>query len=81
MENKAQKNVKLVDALALALVIIGALDWGVWGIFQRDFVSLLFGGPSAVWSRGVYILVALAGLWSIRLLIRAWQASGSVSQA
>jgi len=59
-----------MNKLALALVIIGALNWGSIGIFQYDLVSAIFGGPSAVVSRIIFTLVGLAGLWCISLLFR-----------
>ncbi len=60
----------MLDKLALALVIIGALNWGGIGIFQYDLVAMLFGGSAAIGSRIVYTLVALAGIWSISFFFR-----------
>lgn len=60
----------MVDKIALLLVIIGAVNWGLVGIFQFDLVSYLFGGQAALISRIVYSLVGAAGLWSISLLFR-----------
>ena len=48
----------MLDKLVLALVIIGALNWGSIGIFQFDLVAALFGGQAALLSRIVYTLVA-----------------------
>lgn len=59
-----------VDRLALLLVIIGALNWGLIGLFQFDLVAALFGGQGAWLSRIVYSLVGLAGVWCITLLFR-----------
>ena len=59
-----------MDRLSLILVIIGALNWLLVGLFQFDLVAALFGGQSAVISRIIYTLVGLAGLWSISLLFR-----------
>lgn len=59
-----------MDTLALILSIIGCLNWGLIGIFQFDLVAWLFGGQSAVFSRIVYAIVGLAGLWCISLLFR-----------
>lgn len=47
---------------ALVLVIIGALNWGLVGLFQFDLVAALFGGQAAPVSRLVYTLVGLSGL-------------------
>jgi uncharacterized membrane protein YuzA (DUF378 family) len=48
--------------LALVLVVVGAVNWGLVGVAQFDLVAALFGGQSAVLSRVVYALVGLAGL-------------------
>jgi uncharacterized membrane protein YuzA (DUF378 family) len=47
---------------ALLLVIIGAVNWGLVGLFQFDLVATLFGGESAPLSRIVYTLVGISGL-------------------
>ena len=62
--------VKIVDRIALILVIIGALNWGSIGLFRFDCVAAIFGGQLAVWSRIIYTLVGIAGLWCITLLFR-----------
>jgi len=60
----------MMDRISLILVIVGALNWLLVGLFQFDFVSWVFGGQTAVLSRIVYALVGIAGLWSISLLFR-----------
>lgn len=60
----------VIDRIALALTIIGALNWGSIGIFKFDVVAWIFGGQAAVVSRIIYTVVALAGLWCISLLFR-----------
>ena len=59
----------VIDKIALALVIIGALNWGLIGIFSFDLVAWLFGSMPAV-TRVIYTLVALGGIWSVSLLFR-----------
>ena len=49
-------------AALLLPAIIGAINWGLWGLFQFDLVAALFGGQSASLSRVIYSLVGLAGL-------------------
>ena len=61
----------MFDTIALILSIIGSLNWGLVGLFQFDLVAWLFGGQSAVFSRVIYTLVGLAGLWCITLLFRS----------
>ena len=60
----------MLDKISLALVIIGALNWGSIGLFQFDIVAWICGGQGAILSRIVYTLVALAGIWCISLLFR-----------
>ena len=52
----------MLDKISLVLVIIGAINWALIGIFQFDLVAYLFGGQAAVVSRIVYTLVGAAGL-------------------
>ena len=59
-----------MDRSALILVIIGALNWLLVGLFQFDLVASLFGGQDALISRLVYTLVGVAGIWSFSLLFR-----------
>ena len=59
-----------MDFTALVLTIIGALNWALVGIFQFDLVAWIFGGQDAGFSRVIYTLVALAGIWCISLLFR-----------
>jgi hypothetical protein len=65
-----RKEATQMDTIALILSIIGCLNWGLVGIFRFDLVAWLFGGQTAVVSRIVYTLVALAGVWCISLLFR-----------
>lgn len=60
----------VMDKIALLLVIIGAVNWGLIGIFQFDLIASIFGGQAAVVSRIIYTLVGAAGLWCISLLFR-----------
>ena len=59
-----------MDRLALLLVIIGAINWGLIGLFQFDLVASLFGGQASLLSRIIYSLVGLAGVYCITLLFR-----------
>ena len=59
-----------VRRIALALVIIGALNWGLIAFFQFDLVASLFGGQDTFLARAVYAIVALSGLICLGLLFR-----------
>ena len=62
--------------IALLLAIVGALNWGGIGLFGFDTVAFLFGGQMSVFSRVIYALVGLAGLWCITLLFRNNEETG-----
>ena len=59
---------KTVQRIALVLTIIGALNWGLVGLFEFDLVASLFGGSDQVVSRIIYTLIGLAGIINIGLL-------------
>lgn len=61
---------KALDRIALALLVIGGLNWGSVGIFGLDIVAALFGGSASALSRLVYVLVCISALWCITLLFR-----------
>ncbi len=59
-----------MDRIALILVIVGALNWLLVGLFKFDLVATIFGGQTSFLSRIVYVLVGLSGIWSISFLNR-----------
>lgn len=63
--------IMVMDRIALALAIIGGINWGSIGLFRFDLVAWLFGGQTATASRVIYTLVGLAALWCISLLFRS----------
>jgi len=60
----------MLDRISLILVIIGAINWLLIGLFGFDLVGYICGGQAAVLSRIIYTLVGVAGLWCISLLFR-----------
>ncbi len=58
------------DKLALILLVIGGINWGLVGIFELDLVAWMFGGAASIVSRLIYILVALSAVWCISFLFR-----------
>ncbi len=60
----------MFDKICLALVVVGALNWGLVGLFQFDLVAWLFGSSAALLSRIVYIVIALAGIWCVTILFK-----------
>lgn len=60
----------MLENTALVLVIIGAINWLLIGLFGFDLVAMIFGGQGALVSRIIYTIVGIAGLWTITLLFR-----------
>ena len=56
----------IVQKTALVLTVIGALNWGLIGLFNFDLVATIFGSMTIV-SRTIYTLVGIAGLINIML--------------
>ncbi len=57
---------KITTVIAFVLAIVGAIVWGLVGIFDYNVVAAIFGaGNSAVISRVIYTLVGISGLWLI----------------
>ena len=61
----------ILDRIALFLCIVGAINWGSIGLFSFDIVAWIFGGQGDIFSRIVYTLVAISGLWLTSLFFRS----------
>jgi uncharacterized protein len=78
---------KKVDVLAAALVMIGAMNWGLAGVFHLDLVATIFGmrfGETSAPSSVVYALVGLSGLYQAltwKSIQRRWDHFGAVARA
>lgn len=57
---------KGLDYTALTLVIVGAVNWGLIGIFKLDLVNLIFGNMTWM-SRVIYTLIGISGLYLLSL--------------
>ncbi len=60
----------MLDKIALTLLIIGGINWGLVGIFQFDLVAFIFGGQTGILSRIIYIVVCLSAIWCVSLLFK-----------
>lgn len=60
----------ILNKIALALAIIGALNWGLVGLFTFDLVAWICGGATTIVARIIYTLVAIAGIFCISMLFR-----------
>ncbi|MBQ1818338.1 MAG: DUF378 domain-containing protein [Clostridia bacterium] len=70
-----------MDTIATILIVIGALNWGLVGIFQFDLVAAIAGGMSGVVSRIIYTLVGLAGIWGVTFLFRRRNRAGIMAES
>ena len=70
----------MIDKIALALLIVGGLNWGSIGLFKFDIVAWLCGGQGSLVSRIIYTVVALAGIWCISLIFRARERFESIDE-
>jgi uncharacterized membrane protein YuzA (DUF378 family) len=64
-----EHELRVVDWIALVLLIGGGINWGLVGAFEFNLVSKLF-GPSSIISRTIYVLVGIAALYAIYGLSR-----------
>lgn len=62
-----------LQKLALAVTIIGALNWGVAGIFSFDVIAQMTDGAFEPLTRFLYILIGLSGLMTLGVLFSYWQ--------
>jgi uncharacterized membrane protein YuzA (DUF378 family) len=67
---------KAIRFLAVLLMVVGSLNWGLIGFFGYNLVADIFGGMMMTGARVVYALVGLAGLYGIGLLCRCCGGSG-----
>ena len=56
---------KALNYIALVLVVIGALNWALVGLFEFDLVGAIFGGMTSMLSRIIFTLVGIAGIWAL----------------
>jgi len=71
---------KSVDIIAAVLLIVGGLNWGLWGLFGFDLVAALFGGNTAVVARVVYALVGVGAVYQA-LTLRGLKTRWSLAPA
>ena len=59
---------KVIDILAATLLVVGGLNWGLWGALEFDLVAALLGGNTAVIAKVVYCLVGAAAIYQVASL-------------
>lgn len=66
---------KVMDIVAAVLLVVGGLNWGLWGAFEFDLVAAIFGGNTAALSKVVYVLVGAAAVYqaaSVKAIQKRW---------
>jgi len=66
---------KTLDIIAAILLVVGGLNWGLWGAAQFDLVAAVLGGNTAILAKLVYSLVGLAAIYqvaSLKAIQRRW---------
>jgi len=64
MHRKGGKQLKTVDYIALVLVVVGAINWGLVGFFGFGLVRVIF-GDMTMFSRIIYAIIGICGLYAI----------------
>jgi uncharacterized membrane protein YuzA (DUF378 family) len=64
------KNQHLVDLIAVILLVIGGLNWGLVGLFNLDVIASIFGEMSTI-TRVIYVLIGLSAVYRIALWVKA----------
>lgn len=59
---------EIVKKVALTLIIIGAINWALVGLFDLDLVASIFGSADHIMSKIIYVIIGISGLISISIL-------------
>ena len=62
-QDERNRTMKAIDVTAAVLLVIGGLNWGVWGLFDVDVVASVLGGYSSLAARSVYVIVGAAAVY------------------
>ena len=62
----------LIDKASLVLAILGAINWGLIGLFNLNIVGIVFGQPANIVGRIIYIAMGVAG---VNMLFFIWKTS------
>jgi len=65
----SHRSLGIADWIALVLMIVGSINWGLVGAFDFNLVAALF-GEGTMASRTIYVLVGLAGLYGLTMPVR-----------
>lgn len=63
---------KTIQIISLVLVIFGAINWGLIGLFDFNLVALIFGDADSMLTKIIYIIVGICGIINIKLLVESF---------
>jgi len=75
---------KTLDVICAVLLVVGGLNWGLWGLAEFDLVAALFGGSTAIGAKAVYALVGLAAVYqifSLPAIQKRWNVQPRIAKA
>jgi uncharacterized membrane protein YuzA (DUF378 family) len=72
---------KALNLVTLILIIIGGLNWGIYGLTAFDVIGTIFGGSTSVLSRIIFVIVGLSALWQIVPLSKAFGAGETAAES
>lgn len=73
---------KAIDVVAAILLVVGGLNWGLWGLLEFDLVAALFGGNTTILSKIVYTVVGAAAIYqaaSLKAIQKRWNVSPAMA--
>lgn len=73
---------KALDIVAAVLLVVGGLNWGLWGAFEFDLVAAIMGGNTAFLAKVVYCLVGLAAVYQaagLKAIQSRWRLSPAIA--
>lgn len=73
---------KTMDVIAAVLLVIGGLNWGLWGLFEFDLVAALLGGNTSIFAKVIYTVVGAAAVYqaaSLKAIQRRWKVQPAVA--
>jgi uncharacterized protein len=76
----AGRPLNVIEWVAMVLMIVGGINWGLLGILNFDLVAAIF-GPMSAPTRVVYALVGLAALYGIVTAVRLGRREGDIAPA
>jgi len=63
---------RILNIVTLVLLVIGGLNWGLFGLTQYDFVAALFSGADSLVSRIIYTVIGAAAVWQLMPLFKSF---------